>query len=183
MENIINQQIVLEELRRAFDKKISASDTLDIKLQNVFNYSSILFVTVSAIITSTLLDKLGVLYWIGLLAVFVLYLITVSKIKKGQSPRTFHNPISNKIDELYQKCINVKEEEMLDVLMRAHLYSMYEAGNINGEKETALRASSTIMFWMVVLLIISMALGLIFPALKLSDILLPIVNFVTKIIL
>jgi len=183
MEKIINQKIVLEELRRAFDKKSIASDILDTKLQNVFNYSSILFVVVSAIITSTLLDKLGVLYWISLSIVFVLYLISVFKIKEGQKPRTFHNPISNKIDELYEKCINVKEEKMLDILIRAHLYSLYEAEGINNEKEVALKASSNLTFLMVVLLFISILLGLIFPVLKLSDILILITNFVTKTIL
>lgn len=183
MEKIFNQQVVIEELRRAFDKKIKASDVLDSKLRNVFNSSSIVFVIVSAIITSTLLNQLSILYWIGLSIVFILYLITVFKIKEGQKPYTFHNPISNDINELNQKFINTKREKTLDILIRSYLYFMYEAGVINNEKEIALRASSNLMFLIIILLFISILLGLIFPALKLSDILIPITNFVTRTIL
>jgi len=169
MKKIDNMILVLQELQKAFDRKVNANDFLDQKLQNVLNYSSVIFTVASVVIASALLDKIGILYWIGLFFVFVLYIITFLKIKVGQTPTTFHNPISNELDELKRLCIDVKEERAIDILIRAHLSSMYEAGLINDRKDKAFVVASNLMFWMVSLLFISILLGLIFPNLKFSD--------------
>jgi hypothetical protein len=182
MKKIGNMILVLQELQKAFDRKVDANDFLDQKLQNVLNYSSVIFTVASVIIASALLDKIGILYWVGLFFVFLLYIITFLTIKKGQTPTTFHNPISNDLDELKKLCIDVKEEKAIDTLIRAHLSSMYEAGLINDRKDKAFGIASNLMFWMVSLLFISILLGLIFSALKFSDFINPVINFFLRII-
>ncbi len=159
-ENLKN---VLEELRRAFSNKLIASDMLDAKLQNILDYSSIIFVVVSAITASVLLDRLGILYWFGLLIVLGLYIFTVLKIKEGQMPATFQNPISIDYNDLQDVCVNVTEEKSLDNLIIAHIHSIKKTGEILAKKDAVIQVSSNIMVCMVILLFVSIFLGLVFP--------------------
>ncbi len=113
MKQVENRKHVLGELQRAFDKKVSASDILDSKLQNILNYSSIIVAVFASIITSALLGKIGFFYWFGLIVVVALYIWTYICIKQGTAATTFYNPISNTEQELNEKFIGVRETSAL----------------------------------------------------------------------
>ena len=178
MKEIEKRQYVLGELQRAFDKKVSASDILDSKLQNILDYSSIIVAVFTAITTSTLVDKVGFLYWLGLIIILFLYIVIYIKIKRGLSPTEFYNPISNNEQELFEKFIDVKQSQALDISIKAYLYSMYETDKTNNKKAIVLSRSSNLMFGIVVLLLLSIFLGLLFPHLKFDD----LIQFVLNIL-
>ena len=173
MSSLTNKHIVLEELQRAFDKKMQASDTLDGKLQNILNYSSVIVGVVATImvtiITSTLNEKVGILFWFLLGVVLILYLLTFLQIKKGLNPAEYHNPISNDIDELNKKLFKVEEEESVDLIIKAYVYCMNEATSINLQKENILISSSNLMLGIVVGLLLTPILGVLIPSPTISE--------------
>ncbi|MFH1446221.1 MAG: hypothetical protein ABIG43_02275, partial [Chloroflexota bacterium] len=89
-----SKKIVLEELRKVFDKAYNASDTLDSKLQNVLNYSSIIVSVPLAIIASALFNNLGIIFWLIMAFVLLLYVINFILIEIGLKPRNYFAPIS-----------------------------------------------------------------------------------------
>lgn len=176
MKKITNQQIVLGELQRAYDKTIEANDFLDDKLQNVLDYSSMIFAIVSTITVATILDKVGVFFWLGLFISLILYMVTYFKIKKGQTPIPFCHPISKDESELNKRFINVEEEAMLDLMISAHIFSLYEVGEINIKKDEVFRIASNLMFCIVIMLFLTILFGLIFPTLTFSDLTTPLIE-------
>jgi hypothetical protein len=96
--SLSSKKIALDSLRNAFDKVYGATDTLDGKLQNVLNYSSIIISIVPAVLTSILFDKVGIIFWMILLVILILYVINFLIILNGLSPRAFSLPISQNIN-------------------------------------------------------------------------------------
>lgn len=181
MKQIENRKHVLGELQRAFDKKVSASDILDSKLQNILNYSSIIVAVFASIITSALLGKIGFFYWFGLIVVVALYIWAYICIKQGTAATTFYSPISNTEQELNEKFIDVRETSALDTSIKAYIYGMYVTNEINTRKAKMLERASNLMFWIVILLSASILFGLLFPQLTYSDIIRFIVILLSKL--
>jgi len=83
VNTIESKRIVLEELRNAFEKSYLASDTLDGKLQNVLNFSSVIVSIASTVIAAILLGKVGIFFWLLLAIVMVVYIISLLIILNG----------------------------------------------------------------------------------------------------
>lgn len=160
---ISNKNMVLTELQRAFDKKFSATEVLDSKLQNILTFLSVIVSVVPAIEAGAFQSRIGVTFWVIMCLVMVLYVLTIDTIIKGISPRTYQMPISNNWDELQARYFHEPEEGVLDLLISEHLTSLQIVGEENGKKANCLEKSSTFMIFIVILLLIAVPLGIFFP--------------------
>lgn len=151
----IDKRLVLDELRRALDKSYEASDALDGKLQQLLGYTS-LIIALSGTLQLTILRQLGgILFWVILVIVLLLYaaifIITFAALR----PRTRKLPITMNweiLDELY---FDKGETSVLERLISDHLTDIEESNKINSEKARAVRALMVLVFLLVVVLLIA----------------------------
>jgi hypothetical protein len=154
-----NKTLVLTELQRSFDKKMTASDILDGKLQNILTFLSVIVSVVPAIEATAFQTKFNISFWLIMCLVLVCYILAIDAIIKGMGPRTYHMPISNSWDELSQLYFHASGDGVLDLLISEHLTSMKIAGVENDKKAACLQKSSTLMIIIVLLLIIALPLS------------------------
>jgi hypothetical protein len=157
-----SKKIALDSLRSAFDKVYVATDTLDGKLQNILNYSSVIISVALAVMASALFDKVGIVFWIILLAILVLYIINFLIILKELTPTDFSLPISNDLDELKKQYYETSEEFAIKQSILDYTTFIQPLLHSLDRKGKAIKISYMIIAAITILLIISVPLGLIF---------------------
>lgn len=168
MDNMTSKNLVLEELQKAYDKKFGVGDVLDGKLQSMLNYLSVVVAIVPTIAGSTLIDKVGLGFWIIMGLVLILYWVSFRRTLKGLGLSDYPQPISNDWDELEKKCFSSSSEQTLTIIISSYLDALDYAGKQNIKKATAILHVSTLTSWIVFLLIISIPVGLFYPSPTLS---------------
>lgn len=170
MKSIASKYIVLESLRYAYEKTFATSAVLDGKLQNILSYSSVMVSVASTVMASTLLGQVGVAFWIILVSVLILYIITFLIINKGLKPRSFYLPVSENIETIEKLFYKASEDDALNqsIVDFTHFRKLIENEN-NYYKTLAVNQASKLMASMVCLLIIAIPAGLLFPAPTLPD--------------
>src|SRR5690349_12911674 len=148
-----SKRLVLEELRRLFDANYAASDVLDNKLQNILNFSSAIVSLATTIILALGQNTLGILFWMLLIAVLILYIYMFKLISDGMKPAVYAFPISHNLATLEAKYFTSTEERALDQDIIDHLHYIDKAIENNIPKAKAIRTSMNIMFWIVILLL------------------------------
>jgi len=179
MKSIEKKQLVLEELRNAYERKYSASDTLDTKLQNSLNFLSIvvsLAPTLELMIIPNL-DKMGIWFVFLLLVVLVLYLISFQVIIKNINPVYYKQPISKDWSELKERYFLSKKEVAIELTISQYLYSLEDMEKKLNKKMNAIEKVSKLMAVIVVLLLLAVPVNMFFPAPTLLD----LVAFVSQI--
>jgi hypothetical protein len=162
VETIESKRIVLEELRDAFEKSYLASDTLDGKLQNVLNFSSVIVTIASTVLAALLVGKVGILFWVLLVIVMIVYFFTLVTIMDGLRVYTYSFPISMKMDTLQEKYFESTEDRALEQDILDHLYYIEEANKKNLQKGKTLDTSIKLLVLIVFLLFFSVPLGTFF---------------------
>lgn len=162
METVESKRIALEELRYAFEKSYLASDTLDGKLQNVLNFSSVIVSIASTVLTALLVGKVGILFWVLLVIVMIVYFFTIVIIMDGLRVYTYSFPISINLDTLKEKYFGSTEDRALEQDILDHLYYIEEANKKNLQKGKTLNTSIKLLVLIVFLLFFSVPLGLLF---------------------
>jgi len=165
MKSIASKHIILETLRYAYDKTLAASDVLDGKLQSILSFSSVMVSIASAVLASTLLDHVGILFWIILVTVLILYIVTFLIIYNGLKPRSFYLPVSENIETIEKLFYKASENDALNqsIVDYTHFRKLIENVN-NFHKTLAVNRASKLMAAMVCLLILAAPIGLLFPA-------------------
>ena len=169
-EFIKSKRIALDVLRYAFDKTYSASDILDGKLQNILNYSSVIVSISSMITASTLIDKVGIYFWLVLLIVLLLYITTFFVIRNGLKPRKFSLPISQNLDTIKSQYYLSTEDRAIEqsIVDHIHYTKLIEKEN-NLPKKRAINIASWLITIIVTLLMLDVPIGLAIPHPTLSE--------------
>ncbi len=157
--------LVLDELRRAFDKVYAAGDALDTKLQNLLSFSS-LVVSIAASAQVSILQlspqlKIGPFFGFSLCAVITLYLVMYYIISKALSPREYALPIATNKDEIREHYYKKQNEEALNQLISNHLHFIDRAARANAPKAKTLTSGYFLLAVIVVWLILAVPLGLL----------------------
>jgi len=163
-KEIVNKRIILEELRLAFDKIYLTSDALDSKLQNLFGFSTAIVGITSTIQTAVFYNKVGFAFWIMVVLVVVLYFLMLWIVVRGLKPVKHNLQITDNWDVLVDRYFHVDEEDILNVNISQYLSAMDNVSKRNEPKITAVRQVTTIMAVTIFLMLLSVPLGLVFPA-------------------
>lgn len=163
MDAIKNKQLILEELRRVLDKKSSASDVLDGKLQNIFNFISIVVSVAPTLqlMVEPKLDLPGIFLVLLLMLVLILYIRAFRVIVSTVSPVEYRQPISRDWDELSKRYFHETEEDVIKLMISEYLTSSKDADEKNQQKMLAIRKVSILMYWIVVLLLLAVPINLL----------------------
>ena len=161
------KRIVLDELRRAFSGVYSTSDVLDGKLQNIWSYSSVIVSGISIIITVASKNAVGFWYWAFLFSAIVLYCVMFIRVRRRIKPIEFAFPISANMKILAEKYFDPRfdEERALDQAILDYTYYIEQASINNKLKAKEVDNSSWLMFSIIMLLILAVMLGIVFPSL------------------
>lgn len=171
MEDYVNsKKIVLEELRKVFDKVYEAGDLLDSKLQNILNYSSIVVSVPIAIIASTFVDKLGIIFWALMVVVILIYIADFIVIEIGLKPKEYFAPVSQNIDIIKKNYYSVTEEWAVEQAIIDNLHCSKEIKKSNELKSNMLTAATILMGIIVFIIFISIPIGLRFSTPTLIDV-------------
>lgn len=163
MNEIKNKKVVLEELRLALDKTISAGHTLNDKIQNILSFSSIIVSVVAAIEASVFQNKVGLGFWAMVVIALSLYLVSVWLIfRRGLHPIEYRTPISIDWDELANRYFHVEEEAVFDLTINEYLCSLDDISKSNTKKAKIVRSTSLLMIWMIIFLLLAIPVGIIF---------------------
>ncbi len=169
MSTTFGYQLVLDELRRAFEKIHAASDVLDTKLQSMLTFGS-LIVSVAGTAEVTLQPtNVGILFWIVLVLALVLYLATFWIIVRSLLAHRYLLPVSLKWEELDYLYFGETEEKSLSQLISAYLEVIKQVNESNVSKGRAITHSSYLLAPMVILLLAAVPLGLHWSHLTLID--------------
>jgi hypothetical protein len=164
-----NNEIVLEELRRAFDTVNAANDALDAKLNNLLNFSSLILSFAATIQISMLESRVGVVFWILIGVALVLYIVNFVRIKSGLNPKSFHCPMSGDRDVIVQKYFDSPKIKVLNQIIGNYLDAIEEINATNEKKARAIETSYRLLIGIVAALILAVPLGLIFKTPTPSD--------------
>lgn len=163
MNELHNKTIVLEEMRRNFDKLWSASDTLDAKLQNLLNFLSIIVSIASSIEVSMFQSKVGIDFWYLLFAALILYLIAFLVIIIGLNPYRYLMPISNDWNEIATRYFQPTEGVTLSLFINEYRKRMIGIEKENKPKIISIRLASSLMVLIICLLMLAVPFGLAHP--------------------
>jgi ATP-dependent Zn protease len=159
-----SKRVALESLQSAFERVYAASDTLDGKLQNVLNYSSIMISIAGTVFASNLIDKVGVIFWFMLIISLILYFLTLREVLRGLKPVHFPFPISENLETIKSQYYESAEDDAIEQAVVDHLHYMkHTMNNINTPKSKSLVFSSRVMAIMAVFLVLAVPLGLLLP--------------------
>jgi ABC-type transport system involved in multi-copper enzyme maturation permease subunit len=160
-----SKKVALESLKYAFEKTYLASDVLDGKLLNILTYLSIIVSIGSTVLASTLIDRVGLVFWILLSVVLLLFLFTFAVIIYGIKPRSFSLPVSTNFETIKKQYYDATEEQAIEQAIVDHVYYRNLIADKNNTPKTrALNLSFFLLGATVVLLLIAVPLGLMFPS-------------------
>lgn len=157
-----SKKIALESLRLAFDKVYEATNLFDAKLQNLLNYSSIIISIALTIMASSLYDKVGIIFWVIVSVVLIIYIINFIVIIKGLSPAEFLLPISGEIGDIKKQYYDTSENFALRQAILDHTIFIEKIQEASLVKERAIKISHWLIGIITILIIISIPLGLIY---------------------
>lgn len=157
-----NKRIALEEVRLAFERHWSASDILDGKLQNILNFSSVIVAIGTTVMGSTLLEKVGIAFWLILILVLVMYSWMLYIILKGLSPRSYAMPISEDEREVSDLYYQWPEDRAIRQSIHDYLEFTKLLVESNSPKVNAIKIASVLMGIIVILLLVSIPIGILF---------------------
>jgi hypothetical protein len=180
-KDILGRSMVLESLRSAFEKSYASGDVLDSKLQNLLNFCSVIVSIVASVEASAFQSKVGVIFWILFLVTLILYFITFSVVIQALNPTIYLFPISNNWEELSRRYFHSDEKELLELMISEYLDSMKKTREANVPKVKAVKRASLLMTTIVMLLLIAVPIGLIFPSPTLAESFQQITNFIVRI--
>src|SRR5690349_1088449 len=125
-ERLENKQIVIDELRNVYARKYSASDVLDGKLQNMFNFLSIVVSvapTLEIMITPSP-GKINIIFFLMLIAVLALYYWAYVLISATVMPMYYKQQITSNWDTLIEKYFNATKEEVFNRVINDYCSSL-----------------------------------------------------------
>lgn len=150
-----SKQLVLEELRKVYEKQFSANDNLDTKLQNILNFVSVV-VTIAPtleILVAPAPKDMSILFVFLLLVILFLYILAFYIIRVGLTPVDYRQPISKTWDELWNNYLYGTVDEAMDRTINEYLMSMEIADQYNQKKIRAVTQATGLMAVIVVLLL------------------------------
>lgn len=171
MAELTNKEIVLEELRRTFDKIYAAGDALDAKLNNLLNFSSLIVSFAATIQISTLESKVGITFWALLGIVLLLYLVHFFCIKNGLHPRLYPFPMSGDRDTIIEKYFKPSEGQTLNQVIGNYLGAIEVVKTFNDQKARAIVVANYLLVAIVIALLLAVPLGLLCPTPTICDVL------------
>jgi len=171
MDTQTSKTIVLEELRSAFDKIYAASDALDAKLNNLLNFSSLIVSFASTIQIASLADKVGIIFWVLVFIVVVLYLANFYVTMNGLNPREYKFNVRGDDETIKKKYFTATAEQMTRQAIFNCLDSIKIAKEINAYKVRAVTRSYRLVALIVVIFVLAVPAGFLFPAPTLPDLL------------
>jgi hypothetical protein len=157
----INKRIVVEEIRRTFDKEYSDNDILIGKLQNILNFSSVTVSIVAAILASAFQGKVGISFWFMVAISLILYIGLVWTILKGLTAGRYRLPITinwNVLDDTY---FHGTEDNTLDLIISEHITSIEYIKSQNIQKAELIQRSSILTTAIIVTLLAAVPVGLL----------------------
>ncbi len=163
MTNRTGKGIVLEELRTAFDKIYAAGDTLDAKLNNLLTFSSLIVSVAATIQVSAFADKVGMVFWALLGIVLIMYLINYYEITRGLNPSEYFLNVKGDRNTMLKKYFRATSEQMTRQVIWNHLDSIEKAKTTNQRKVKAITLSFRMLAIIVVILLLAVPMGFIFP--------------------
>ena len=170
MKSIENKKVVLEELRRAFDKNYATGDVLDAKLQSLLSYSSIIVSFPLIVIDSTLLDKLGIIFWELMLLVLIMYVINLVNVEIGLKPREYSAPVSQNLETIKKLYYSVTEERAIEQAIVDNIHFSKRILDLNKPKLKSVTIASILLGVMVTIILIAIPVGLYYSSPTLLDV-------------
>jgi len=163
MEDTIKKNLVLEEMRRAFDMLCATSDRLDTKLHNNLTFLSII-ISVAASGGISILANLGVASLGALAFAFIFYFVALGFVVDSLEPQVYPLPISGNWETVERRYFQPSDPNfVLDVFIAEYLRSMADVTKRNQNKAKAVKGTYYLMILIVFSLIVSIALAWIFP--------------------
>lgn len=161
------KRLVLDELRKAFNGIYSASDTLDTKLQNILNYSSVIVSGLSIVLTIASRYAVVCWYWIFLSLSILLYCIMFVRVRFKIAPIEIKFPIGRDGVTLNEKYFDKRfdENRVLDQAIHDYLVYIDKASENNKRKAREIETSSWILFTIIISMLLSVFLGIVIPSL------------------
>lgn len=156
-----NKRLVLEELRRVFDKAYATTDVLDQKLQTLLQATGIAIALVGAIQVPKLIGQ-GSWAFISLFGLaLLLFIVMVILLLRAFQANDFHMPISGKWEALRTMYFEQDEESALNQLISDHLDRIQQCVRVSVQKDQYLQAATILFGAIVVALLIMLALGFV----------------------
>jgi hypothetical protein len=155
MAETTSKQLVLEELRKVYEKQFSANSSLDDKLQNILNFLSVVVSvapTLEVLVAPNPTD-MSFLFVLLVLVVLVLYLVSFYIIRAGLSPVRYMQPIARTWEELSARYFDATPEQVTDLTISEYLRSMEIALEHNDYKIKAVERATGLMAAIVVILL------------------------------
>ena len=155
MAETTSKQLVLEELRKVYEKQFSANSNLDDKLQNILNFLSVV-VTVAPtleVLVAPNPKDMSILFVLLLLVLLALYIWAFCIIRAGLSPVRYMQPIAKTWEELAERYFDITPEQATELTISEYLRSMEIARKHNEYKIWAVEHATLLMAVIVVLLL------------------------------
>jgi hypothetical protein len=157
--DIATLRLALDEQRRAFDKVDSSADALDQKLQALFGSASLIISLIGTLQIAILRDTAGVLFWVILGVVALLYSVMVIIILVGLQPLEYYEPTFSNWNTLDARLFHKPERDA--VLLQIALYLDYIELNkeINNGKIAKIRWAAGLFGLILLILLVSMSVS------------------------
>ena len=157
------KRLVIDELRRAFDKLDKASDVLDGKLQTLLVAASVIVVVAGTLQFAQLstFQRLGGLFWLILLVIIGLYGYLFYIVLTALHTGTFNNPISPNWRELNQRYFSESEDTTLDRLIADYLNCLKPFVDANFKKSQAFDDALKLFVVIVVVMLVLVPVSLL----------------------
>jgi hypothetical protein len=138
----ITQQIVLDELRRAFDQYTNSADRLDEKANGILSVSNV-FIGLFALLQLILLEPgQGYVYWVGIIMVLVGYSALIWVCTRVLTPREYKSTIAADWETLSTYLLEEESQTAYDNIISTYIESISQNRRINQEKARYLHIAS-----------------------------------------
>ena len=149
----IGERLVLEELRRSYDRQHAAADGLSTTLENPFVAGVVIISLAATVKVAVLRQSLGPLFWPILGLALLIYLALFVVILMGMRPLRFKHPISHDWETLAKAYFDESEQTALRQLISDYLGSMQAMHDLNRVKSRSLKLAMPLFMATVIALI------------------------------
>ena len=118
--NLESLRLALEEMRLLYERRSKSAASLDQKAGTILGAASL----VLSLVTTLQLTLLGAdqpwFYWVGLGAVFILYIVMISLTIWAMEPTVYPTPIKANWETLDRRLFRVDQKEAILTMIRAY---------------------------------------------------------------
>lgn len=140
----LDKRLILEELRRAFDKAFASVDILDGKLQTTLNFTGLIISFAGILQLPHISQKTGLAYllsWIIVILLAITYFRLFIVVFRALKPGTSALPISHNWNELAQHYFGESEDKILLKLISDHLTAIDKINELAARKSKAVECA------------------------------------------